>query len=85
MKRAQAPVALTAPVAEVRNNNDSFLKPQNLDLYYSYLHIEYYYFWQKCKNYFKVVGSLGHKCVSFTIDFLKNRILNYWQQHKTRI
>ncbi len=80
-----APAALAAPAAEARDDTDRSLKPQNPDLYYGHLHMECYYFYQQCKDYFEVAGLLGHKCVSFAAGFLKDRILNRWQQHKTRM
>ncbi len=45
--------------------------------------MECYYFCQQCEDHFEVVGSLGHKRVSFATRFLKDYILNWWQQHKT--
>ncbi len=81
----QAPAALAAlavpaaPVAEVRDNTDKPLKSRNPDLYYGYLHMECYYFCQQCKDHFEVAGSLGHKRISFAVDFLKDHILNRWQ------
>ncbi len=47
--------------------------------------MECYYFCQQCENHFEVAGSLGHKRVRFAVGFLKDRILNRWQQHKTRM
>ncbi len=87
MERTQAPAAPTAsaPDVEARNDTDRPLKSRNRNLYYGNLHIECYYFCQQCKDHFKVAGSLGHKRVLFAARFLKNRILNWWQQHKTRI
>ncbi len=85
--RAQAPVAPAAPAPdeEARDNTDRPLKPRSPDLYYGNLHMEYYYFCQQCKDHFEVAGSLDHKRVLFAAGFLKNRILNWWQQHKTRM
>ena len=34
---------------------DRLLKAGNLDLYYENIYIKYYYFYQKCKNFFKIV------------------------------
>ncbi len=83
--QAQAPAALaaSAPDVRARDDTDRPLKPRNLDLYYSKSHMECYYFCQQCEDHFEVAGSLGHKRVSFAAGFLKNRILNRWQQHKT--
>ncbi len=47
--------------------------------------MECYYFCQQCEDHFKVAGSLGHKRVPFAAGFLKDRILNQWQQHKPRM
>ncbi len=79
--RAQAPAALAAPAPDVeaRDETNRPLKLWNPDLYYGNLYIEYYYFCQQYKDYFKVAELLGHKCVSFAAKFLKNRILNRWQ------
>ncbi len=46
--RAQAPAAPTAlaPDIEAWNNTNRPLKSWNPDLYYSNLHMEYYYFYQ---------------------------------------
>ncbi len=83
--RDQALAALAAPAAEARDHTNRPFQPRNPDLYYGNLYMECYYFCQQCKDYFKVVGSLGHKRVLFTAGFLKDRILNWWQQHKTRM
>ncbi len=78
--------ATPAPDIEARDNTDRPLKPRNPDLYYDNLHMECYYFCQQCENYFEVARSLGHKRVLFASGFLKDRILNQWQQHnKTRM
>lgn len=63
---------------------DILLKARNPVLYYGNLHIEYYYFYQQCKNHFEIVEAKDYKFVSFTVTFLKDRILNQWQQHKTQ-
>ncbi len=81
----QAPTAPTVPAAEAKDNTDRLLKPQNPDLYYGHLHMECYYFYQQYEDHFEVAGSLGHKRVSFAAGFLKDCILNQWQQHKTRM
>ncbi len=80
--RDQAPAA---PAAKARDDTDRPFKPQNPDLYYSPSHIERYYFCQQCEDHFEVAGSLGHKGIAFAARFLKDRILNWWQQHKTRM
>lgn len=71
--------------ADSRNDSNKLPKSRNLDQYYGNLHIEYYYFYQQCKNHFEVIGLLGYKCVLFAVRFLKDYILNHWQQHKTQI
>ncbi len=83
--RDQALATPAGPVAEARDDIDRPLKPWNLDLYYPNLHIKCYYFCQQCEDYFEVVGSLGHKRIPFATGFLKDCILNQWQQHKTRM
>ncbi len=86
MEKTQALAALVVPVPEgAKDDIDKLLKPQNPDLYYDNLHMECYYFCQQCKDHFEVVGSLVHQRISFVARFLKDRILNLWQQHKTRI
>ncbi len=81
--RDQAPVAQAAPAAEARDDTDRPLKPRNPDLYYGNSHMECYYFYQQCEDHFEFAGLLGHKRISFAAGFLKDRILNWWQQHKT--
>ncbi len=81
--RNQAPATPAVPAAEARDNTDRPLKPRNPDLYYGHLHMECYYFCQQCKDHFKVAGLLGHKRIPFAAGFLKDRILNWWQKHKT--
>lgn len=44
-----------------------------------------YYFYQQRKNHLEMTKAQGDKRVPFTTGFLKDRILNCWQQHKTRI
>ncbi len=87
MEKTQAPAVPTAPApdVEVRDNTDRPQKSRNPDLYYVNSHIQCYYFYQQYKDHFEVAGSLSHKCESFTAGFLKDRILNRWQQHKTRM
>lgn len=63
-------------LAGPRNNCDRLFKSRNTDLYYSHMHMECYYLYQQCKDYFKVTRLLGHKCVSFAVGFLKHYILN---------
>ncbi len=75
-----APAALAAPAVEARDNTNKPLNPQNPDLYYGNLHMECYYFCQQREDYFEVAGSLGHKRIPFAAGFLKDRILNRWQQ-----
>ncbi len=81
---AAAPIA-PAPDAEARDNTDRPLKSRNPDLHYGNSHMECYYFCQQCEDDFEVAGSLGHKRVLIATGFLKDRILNRWQQHKTRM
>ncbi len=85
--RAQAPAALVAPAPDVgaRDDTNRPLKPRNPDLYYGNLHMKCYYFYQQCEDYFEVARSLDHTCVLFAVRFLKEHILNRWQQHKTCI
>ncbi len=87
IEKTQAPTAPAAPApdAEARDDTDRPLKPHNPDLYYGNSHMECYYFCQQYEDYFKVAGSLGYKCVPFAAGFLKDRILNRWQQYKTRM
>ncbi len=44
METSQAPSVLAALAVEIRDDSNRPFKPQNPDLYYSHLHIEYYYF-----------------------------------------
>lgn len=81
--RDYAPAASLVPV-KARDNSNRSLKPWNPNLYYSYLYMECYCLCQQCKNNFKVARSQGHKRVPFAAGFLKNCILNQWQQYKTR-
>ncbi len=81
----QAPAVPAALVAEAKDNTDRPLKPWNPDLYYGHSHMECYYFCQQCEDHFEVTGSLGYKRIPFAVGFLKDRILNQWQQHKTRM
>ncbi len=86
--RDQAPTAPAAPAtlaAEARDNTNRPLKPRNPDLYYDNLHMECYYFCQQCEDHFDVARSLDHKRVLFAAGFLKDYILNLWQQYKTRM
>ncbi len=87
MERTQALAvpAAPAPDVETRDNTDRPLKPRNPNLYYGNLYMECYYFSQQYKDYFEFAKSLGHKRVPFVARFLKDRILNWWQQHKTYI
>ncbi len=83
--RDQALAAPAAPVAKARDNTDNLLKSKNLNLYHNNLYMECYYFCQQCEDHFEVAISLDHKYVSFAAGFLKDHILNQWQQYNTRI
>ncbi len=87
MEKTQAPTvpAAPAPDVEARDNTDKPLKPRNPDLYYGNSYMECYYFCQQYKDHFEFAGSLGHKRILFAARFLKDRILNWWQQHKTHM
>ena len=76
MKKGQALAALATSAAKARDNTGRPFKLRNLNLYYSHLLMECYYFYQQCKDYFKITELLGHKRISFAIDFLKDHILN---------
>ncbi len=45
--------------------------------------MERYYFYEQYKDHFKIARLFGHKCILFATGFLKNCILNQWQQDKT--
>ncbi len=83
--RDQAATVSAVLAAEIRDNTDRPLKLRNPDLYYGHSNIECYYFCQQCKNYFEVTGLLGYKRILFIARFLKDHILNRWQQYKTRM
>lgn len=53
-----APVAsaLSVAQAKARNNFESYLKSQNLDLYYGYFYMKYFFYSQKCKNLFDMTS-----------------------------
>ena len=74
-----------ASAGKARDKFDKPLKPQNSDLYSSHLHIECYSFYQQCEDHFEIAKSKGHKHVPFATGFLKNHILNWWEQYKTQI
>ena len=76
MKKAQTLAALATLVAKARKDTNRPFKPWNLNLYYGHLYMEYYYFCQQCKDYFKVAGLLSYKRVLFIASFLKDYILN---------
>ncbi len=78
-----AQAALATPAAEARDDTDRPFKPRNSDLYCGHLHMQCYYFCQQYEDHFEVAGLLGYKRVPFAAGFLKDRILNRWQQHKT--
>ncbi len=84
MERTQASATPANLDVEARDDIDRPLKPRYPDLYYGNLHMECYYFCQQCKDYFEIAGSLSHKRIPFAAEFLKDCILNRWQQHKTR-
>lgn len=77
-------VLAPAPLAKSQKDalNKSF-KARNPDIYYDNLHIECYYFCQQCKENFEIAGAKNHKRVFFASTFLKNRILNCFQQYQT--
>lgn len=64
---------------------DRLLKAGNLDLYYENIYIKYYYFYQKCKNFFKIVQAKSYIYVFFVALYLKAKIFFCSQQHKIKI
>ncbi len=85
MEDRRQPAPAPAPPAESREDvSDKPLKARNPDLYYGNSHMECYYFCQQCEDHFETAGAKGHKRVPFAATFLKDRILNCWQQHKAR-
>lgn len=57
--------------AKARENTDKPLKLQNLDLYYSHLHIKCYYFCQQCKDQFEMPDHLVINAYRLLQDFWK--------------
>ena len=84
MEDRRQPAPAPAPVESREDASDRPLKARNPDLYYGNSHMECYYFCQQCEDHFETAGAKGHKRVPFAATFLKDRILNRWQQHKAR-
>ena len=66
-----------APASKTRNKFDRSLKPRNPNLYYNHSHMEYYYIYQQCKNYFEIAASQDHKRIPFIARFMKDCIFNH--------
>ena len=84
MHDRRQPAPAPATVESWEDASDRSLNARKPDLYYGNLYIECYYFCQQCKDHFETAGAKGHKRVPFAATFLKDRILNRWQQHKAR-
>lgn len=62
------------PTTKTRKKvSDRLFKTQNPDVYYEHLHIEYYYFYQECEDYFEIIGVKTYYQVSFATFFLKKK------------
>ncbi len=73
---------LNPTLLEVQKQEDALdrpLKTRNPDLYYRNSQIECYYFYQQCKDHFKIAGAKDHKHIPFAVSFLKDRIFFCWQ------
>ena len=84
MKDRRQPDPASTLVKPREDTSDRSLKARSPDLYYCNLHIECYYFCQQYKDHFKSAGAKSHKRIPFAATFLKDCILNCWQQHKAR-
>ena len=80
----QASLALPISV-KARDDFDRPFKRRNPNFYYGHLHMECYFFYQQCENHFKIAGSQEYKRVPLAVGFLKDCILNWWQQYKTQM
>lgn len=54
-------------------------KAKALDVDQNKSYMKYYNFCQHYKDYFVINETISQNQVSFTIIFLKNRVLYYWQ------
>ncbi len=79
---APAPAPAPSPADAREETSKRPLKARNPDLYYGNLHMECYYFGQKCEDHFHTARAKRHKRVLFAASFLKNRIVYHWQQYK---
>lgn len=52
------------------------LTPENPNLYYDYLQMEFYYFNEQYEDNIEIIGLLDLKCVFFIVWFQKNCIFN---------
>lgn len=47
--------------------------------------MEFYPFCQHCKDRFETAGPKSYERIFLAAFFLKDRVLNHWQQYKTRV
>ena len=51
------------------------LKAQFIDVYYGNLHMDCYWFFQQCKDYFKTVGNKKPNRIPFAALFLRGLVI----------
>ena len=78
-----APVVTAAP--HYKGPRERPLKTWFPDIYQGKTHLEYYNFFQQCKDYFATAGATGSNRVPFAATFLKDTALFRWQQHQRKI
>ena len=77
------PVVAGAPYSE--GSRERPLKARFPDIYWGKSHLEYYNFFQRCKDHFATAGATGLNQVPFAATFLKDTVLFQWQQHQRKI
>ena len=73
-------ICLTEPASY----QEGQLKARLPDLNYGKSHMEYYYFWQQCENYFDTAVATDSNRTPFAASFIRNRINFQWHKHKLR-
>lgn len=52
---------------------DRHFKVWNSNIYYENSYMEYYYFYQQCRNYFETANVKSHQQILFAVFFFKKK------------
>ena len=83
--RPLAPISAPATASHYEDPRERPLKAWFPDIYWDKTHLEYYNFFQQCKDHFATAGATCSNRVPFAATFLKDTALFRWQQHQRKV